>query len=141
MNDIYKKKRQEIMKKVIKLTENDLHRIIINALNEAYNEFGDGDFASDGDPYGLAQDEEPEGKAYWFNNFSVETTPNGAISVIDVHPHGENWTDEIPVQVDDSKVILAETEKLQQRYGDFRTSLRIAVTNFLNRYYSNEKGN
>ena len=44
-------------KKLIRLTESDLHRIVNNVINEVYggfNQFSDGDFASDGDPYELS---------------------------------------------------------------------------------------
>lgn len=44
-------------KKLIRLTESDLHRIVSNVINEVYggfNQFYDGDFSSDGDPYELS---------------------------------------------------------------------------------------
>ena len=44
-------------KKLIRLAESDLHRIVNNVINEVYggfNQFSDGDFASDGDPYELS---------------------------------------------------------------------------------------
>lgn len=43
------------MKKIIRLTESDLHKIVKESvkriLKEDYNQFSDGDFASDGNPY------------------------------------------------------------------------------------------
>ena len=49
------------MKKVIRLTESDLHRIIENSvkriLKEDFNQFSDDDFASTGDPYEVGTDD------------------------------------------------------------------------------------
>jgi len=43
------------MKKVIRLTESDLHNIVKESVNrilkEGFNQFSDGDFASEGNPY------------------------------------------------------------------------------------------
>lgn len=43
------------MKKVIRLTESDLHNIVKESVNrilkESFNQFSDGDFASEGNPY------------------------------------------------------------------------------------------
>lgn len=48
------------MKKIIRLTESDLHRIIRNSvrriIKEDYNQFSDGDFASE-DPYAVGTDD------------------------------------------------------------------------------------
>ena len=48
------------MKKIIRLTESDLRRIVSNSvrrvLKEGYNQFSDGDFASEGNPYELEDD-------------------------------------------------------------------------------------
>ena len=48
------------MKKIIRLTESDLHRIIENSvrriIRESFDQFSDGDFASTGDPYELEDD-------------------------------------------------------------------------------------
>lgn len=45
------------MKKVIRLTESDLHNIVKESVNrilkEGFNQFSDGDFASEGNPYEL----------------------------------------------------------------------------------------
>lgn len=51
---------KKYMKKIIRLTESDLRRIVSNSvrrvLKEGYNQFSDGDFASDGNPYELEDD-------------------------------------------------------------------------------------
>lgn len=49
------------MKKIIRLTESDLHQIIENSvrriLKEDFNQYSDGDFASTGDPYEMGDDD------------------------------------------------------------------------------------
>ena len=42
MNDIYKKKSDK-MRKIIRLTESDLHRIIVETVKSTLNEIGDSD--------------------------------------------------------------------------------------------------
>jgi hypothetical protein len=57
-NIVENKKR---MKKIIRLTESDLHQIIENSvrriLKEDFNQYSDGDFASTGDPYEMGDDD------------------------------------------------------------------------------------
>ncbi len=50
------------MKRTIRLTESDIARIVRRVISEAYDQFSDGDFASDGDPYGLTINSEPVGE-------------------------------------------------------------------------------
>ena len=66
-------------KKLIRLTEQDLHRIVKESVNrilkEGYSQFSDSDFGGDGDPYGLFGDEELEDNLngyYTFNNIWVK---------------------------------------------------------------------
>ena len=73
------------MKRLVRLTEGDLHKIVKESVNrlmtEIYNQFGDGDYASEGDPYGLVDDEEPEDNlnGYYgsFNHIWVEIKNDG----------------------------------------------------------------
>lgn len=58
MNDIYKKKSTKKMKRTIRLTESDLHRIILESVKMAINEIGD---TSDGQ-YDLGR---AAGRRYW----------------------------------------------------------------------------
>lgn len=59
--NINENKKYISMKKIIRLTESDLRRIVSNSvrrvLKEGYNQFSDGDFASTGDPYELGDDD------------------------------------------------------------------------------------
>lgn len=62
-NNNIKKEHYMYNKKLIRLTEGDLHRIVKESVNrilkEGYNQFSDSDFGGDGDPYGFFDDEVP----------------------------------------------------------------------------------
>lgn len=63
-------------KRIIRLTESDIKRMVRQTIKEAYDQFSDDDFASDGDPYGLTTNKEPVG------DFKVEDiTVDGDIDV------------------------------------------------------------
>lgn len=63
-------------KRIITLTESDIKRMVRQTIKEAYDQFSDDDFASDGDPYGLTTNKEPVG------DFKVEDIiVNGDIDV------------------------------------------------------------
>jgi hypothetical protein len=83
-------------KKLIRLTESDLHRIVKESVNRilietngGYNQFSDADFASDGDPYGFFDDEDADENEllnlsglYILNGRKSLVTDNGSNSYI-----------------------------------------------------------
>jgi hypothetical protein len=83
-------------KKLIRLTESDLHRIVKESVNRilietsgGYNQFSDMDFASDGDPYGFFDDEDADENEllnlsglYKLNGRNSLVTDNGSNSYI-----------------------------------------------------------
>ena len=83
-------------KKLIRLTESDLHKIvkesvnmILKETNGGYNQFSDADFASDGDPYGFFDDEDADESEllnlsglYKLNGRNSLVTDNGSNSYI-----------------------------------------------------------
>jgi hypothetical protein len=83
-------------KKLIRLTESDLHRIVKESVNRilietngGYNQFSDADFASDGDPYGFFDDEDADENEllnlsglYMLNGRKSLVTDNGSNSYI-----------------------------------------------------------
>lgn len=89
------------MKRIVRLTESELHGIVREAvrkvLREDYDQFSDGDFAGDGNPYGLEHEYEEEGNLDGFydtfNNISVEIEgdgkPNATITVSAKHGDGK----------------------------------------------------
>ena len=73
-------------KRIIKLTEQDIHRMVESSvkkiLKETYNQYADSDFGSTGDPYGFFDDEEEEednldGHYGSFNNIWVDIKNDG----------------------------------------------------------------
>jgi hypothetical protein len=83
-------------KKLIRLTESDIHRIVKESVNRilietngGYNQFSDADFASDGDPYGFFDDEDADENEllnlsglYILNGRKSLVTDNGSNSYI-----------------------------------------------------------
>ena len=103
-------------KRIIRLTESDIKRMVRQTIKEAYDQFSDEDFASDGDPYGLTTNKEPVG------DFKVEDiTVNGDMDVSQefFSIYGQNF---------DSKYDFAAAlnDYMQENFGTTVTDVDLA---------------
>ena len=89
-------------KKLVRLTESDLRRIVRESVNKilkegGYNQFSDGDFAGEGDPYGLNDEDADEDEllnltgAYRLNGKNVLVRDKGNVTNIVIRaPYSDN---------------------------------------------------
>jgi hypothetical protein len=103
-------------KRIIRLTESDIKRMVRQTIKEAYDQFSDEYFASDGDPYGLTTNKEPVG------DFKVEDiTVNGDMDVSQefFSIYGQNF---------DSKYDFAAAlnDYMQENFGTTVTDVDLA---------------
>lgn len=120
------------MKHRIRLTEMDINRIVRKSVNrvltEVYDQWADSDFAGDGDPYGLVDDDYNENDytldGYYgsFNNIYVKIEDDGKPSARIIV--GDNNSGEEKTFIGDkAQTMLDKIRKDTDVYGNVNTSI------------------
>lgn len=115
------------MRRTIKLRESELRRMISESVRRLIREWdGEGDYASTGDPYGLADDEmdEPSLDGYYntFGNIWVEINGDGSLKPqITVGSKRDDNTEEL--YGEEAQEILDKIKSDVEYYGDTNTAI------------------
>lgn len=128
------------MRRKVRLTEGDLHRIIKESVRKAlteadwntyggkqpYNQYSDDDFSSSGDPYGFGNDDfndySLDGYYGTYNNIGILIENDGKPNVqITIEVKKNKKT--IKIRGDEAQLVIYMARKDAEYYGSINTSL------------------